>query len=695
MNWEKKSTKIFIFLTLTFIFILLRIDTLNHIFKYSFLNLIDPDSYYHLRRISYTINNFPKILTFDPYLSHPYGEFVPWPPFFDFLSALITIPFPDSNKVLPFLNPSYFFLAFLIIFLATKKDFVVSTISCFFIAYSGILKIYSSAGRLDHHAFEMLLITVLSITFIEYYKKSGILNLLLMSIILIISFITWPGAIIYSVPIIIFALYKNLVNKNPDHINKGLFIAYHITAIFLAIYLKLSKTIDYYPYSFKFLSGFQRDFCFIVSIIFFTLHLSNKIKEKYSHKKYKKRLVFFIFLLNAVIGATIFKRFFYEIISGLMFISKTEHILKTAEEASPLFFSNIYSLKEELKRNTFLFTPLFFFFPLVIWKFYKKHKINYLFVYTIFFFLLTCFQLRFGFFFMIGYSVMLGQILRTQIRKITPAILIIAFLFLSLLSYNTYSKDASKRFIDEEIFETLVFIKNNTSINRTFEQDNHSNGIISSWEHGHHIIQISSKPAVAHPFIGVAPKNGYMDFIRILFAKDENTVVNIMHNRQSRFLILDNVGSSIKIDWDTTNWGQNPYILNNNFTSKVLELFSYNLFFFYGLTKEGKSVNEQIRIIFESKNSNVKLYEKVKGCKIILKNKKDYILKAKITNGKKIFSYINVGKLVNNDQIFTLPYSTERKYPFFATEIYLEKDGKRKNLNITEDLVIKGSSIVL
>lgn len=695
MNWERKSTKFFIFFILTFIFIMLRVDTVQHIYRYPFLNLIDPDSYYHLRRILFTINNFPKILTFDPYLSYPYGEFVPWPPFFDFISAFITLPFPEPDKILPFLNTFYLFLAFLLIFFATKKEFAVSTIACFFIAYSGILKIYSSAGRLDHHAFELLLITALSVTFIKYYKKNGILNLILISLILIISFLTWPGATIYSVPLIIFTLYENFTGKNPYHINKGLFIAYHITAIFLAIYLKLSKTIDYYPYSFKFLSGFHRDFCFVISIIFFTFHLSDKITFKYSDKSYKKISIFTVYLINSILIIILFRNFFQQIISGLMFISKTEYILKTAEEASPLFFSNIYPLKEEFRRNIYLFTPFIFFLPFIILKFYKKYKLNYLFFYTSFFFLLTCFQLRFGIFFMIGYSVMLGEVFKTHLKKISPIIVLITFLLVSISTYNTSSKDAKERFTDDEILQTLDFIRNKTPYDKTFEQSRPPYGIIGSWEHGHHIIQISNRPAVAHPFIGVAPKNGYMDFINILFANDENKVLKIMNNRKARYLILDNIDSSIKIDWDITKWGKNPYILENNLTSKVLDLYSYNLFYFYGLTKEGKSINEQIRIIFESKNRNVKLFEKVNGCKIILKNKKDYILKAKITNGWKTFFYINTGKFQNNHQIFILPYSSDRTYPFFATEIYLEKEGKRINLKITEDMVIEGKTITL
>ncbi len=134
---------------------------------------------------------------------------------------------------------------------------------------------------------------------------------------------------------------------------------------------------------------------------------------------------------------------------------------------------------------------------------------------------------------------------------------------------------------------------------------------------------------------------------------------------------------------------------NNKLNQKVLELYSYNLFYFYGLSNTGKSINEQIRIVFESKNGNVKLFEKVEGTKIVLKNKKDYILKAKITNGKKSFFYLNTGRMEKNNQIFIFPYANNTPYPFYATEIYLEKDGKKIILKITEDMVLEGKTIVV
>jgi len=45
------------------------------------------DPYYHLRRIAWSVEHFPRVLEFDPYLNHPHGGRVVWPPGFDWTIA--------------------------------------------------------------------------------------------------------------------------------------------------------------------------------------------------------------------------------------------------------------------------------------------------------------------------------------------------------------------------------------------------------------------------------------------------------------------------------------------------------------------------------------------------------------------------------------------------------------------------------
>ena len=51
------------------------------------------DAFYHLRRIAYSIANFPATLDFDPYINYPDGARPIWTPLFDWLLALLLRPF--------------------------------------------------------------------------------------------------------------------------------------------------------------------------------------------------------------------------------------------------------------------------------------------------------------------------------------------------------------------------------------------------------------------------------------------------------------------------------------------------------------------------------------------------------------------------------------------------------------------------
>ena len=54
---------------------------------------VDPDSWYHLRRIAYSLHAFPAVLDFDPYLNFPAGAKPIWTPVFDWCAALLLRPF--------------------------------------------------------------------------------------------------------------------------------------------------------------------------------------------------------------------------------------------------------------------------------------------------------------------------------------------------------------------------------------------------------------------------------------------------------------------------------------------------------------------------------------------------------------------------------------------------------------------------
>ena len=56
------------------------------------------DSFYHMRRVLYTVDHFPHTLWFDSYLNYPEGLELMWPPLFDQLIAGTAILFGAESQ---------------------------------------------------------------------------------------------------------------------------------------------------------------------------------------------------------------------------------------------------------------------------------------------------------------------------------------------------------------------------------------------------------------------------------------------------------------------------------------------------------------------------------------------------------------------------------------------------------------------
>ncbi|GAB4431779.1 MAG: hypothetical protein OHK0040_01350 [bacterium] len=675
-KWESPFYKILTFFFLSAIFFLLRLDTFKYVYAKGYLKLIDPDSYYHLRRILYTCNNYPKMLNFDSFLSYPAGDYVPWPPLFDFLSATIAIIFGKPLVLLPFFDMFYFFAAFSIIYWCSLREYgsLAATIIAFLLAVAGILRVYTSFGRLDHHALELLIITASYVSFLAYYRKKGILLMLLFTLTVLAAFFNWPGSVIYYPPLMFFVFYKLFKKEVAPDLFKGLFVTFHITAIVIAIYLRLTKTADYPPYSYKFLSSFQRDFCFFVSIIFFNIYLTMKTKIHPA--------VIWTIALIILFGA--FHKFVFELFHGFSYVGKTNSVFILAEETTPLFFGRFYTLGEELKRALSLFTPLLFLLPFVFYSYVKKRGFDTLFFYTVYFFCFTLFQLRFGYFFMLGYVVMTGVAFQNLLVHIKKPLIYIAMTVISVFLFYSNYKEAQNRFESRALYDALQFLKEGTPNKDDFSKGAAPYGLLSSWHLGHYIIALGERPAVAHNFIGVSKNNDERAFITALFSKDEQEVIEIMNKKKAKFLFLDDPKSLIITDWAAISSDPNPYINDNNaLKSNVLELFLYRLYSYNGLTPPFDKTPQHLRLIYE--NNEIKIFEFVKGVKI--KAKPQAILKAKIVTPVRTFFYISQGVMSKEGKEFIFPYSLDAPYPVRAKEVYIEENGIKQPIKVLEEMV--------
>ncbi len=116
------------------------------------------DPQYHLRRAFYTFVNFPDVLLFDPYINHPGGASVPWPPLYDFGLGAVAWLLADDQRgfevVVAWAGPLLGALCVVPIYL-TARQFGPRWVGALAGAIFAILPMsvgYSRVGNADHHA---------------------------------------------------------------------------------------------------------------------------------------------------------------------------------------------------------------------------------------------------------------------------------------------------------------------------------------------------------------------------------------------------------------------------------------------------------------------------------------------------------------------------------------------------------------
>jgi asparagine N-glycosylation enzyme membrane subunit Stt3 len=120
----------------------------------------DADSFYHMRRIFYTLAHFPASLEFDLYINHPEGARPIWSPLFDWLIAASIWPFRDHldergvEVWATWVPPLVGALAVVALHRVTRPRFGegVAALAAGVLALLPAHAWYSQVGYVDHHS---------------------------------------------------------------------------------------------------------------------------------------------------------------------------------------------------------------------------------------------------------------------------------------------------------------------------------------------------------------------------------------------------------------------------------------------------------------------------------------------------------------------------------------------------------------
>ncbi len=146
---------------------------------------IQPDAYYHLRRATIMVRNFPLYPTIDSYMAYPQGAEPPWPPLYDFFIALVSMAFglgdPSDRTIMlvtAFLPPVLAGLTVVPAFLLARELFGrrVALVAAFFAVLMPGQLSYSVVGSGDHHVAEVLFSTLFFYFLLKSLRLHGILE---------------------------------------------------------------------------------------------------------------------------------------------------------------------------------------------------------------------------------------------------------------------------------------------------------------------------------------------------------------------------------------------------------------------------------------------------------------------------------------------------------------------------------------
>lgn len=680
---EIKKDNLLVFFVSFAAYLAIRFLLLPNVFDGNTLKLLDPDSYYHLRRILFTFENYPEMLMFDPFLSYPEGDFVPWPPLFDFISATFSLPFS---------NPVYFICGFdllisVILFLTLyyynkKQGFISLLFSVLIVSTSLSLVKISSYGNIDHHILEVVFVYSFYLLWLERpFKK--IINTILIAVTVCLSFFNWPGAVLYYMPAFIITAWE-LKKGNIAKANLlGLSLGFLITGVVIEIYFRITGH-NVHPYSFKYLSYFQRDICLFLGAALLLFHL-------YFKKGYKRWLLFIIICIALPL---IFNKVFLEIFKGLNYLSKSDEslLMTMVSESTPILFSGKRFFINEFLNMILFFTPFIFLYPFTILNVLRTKKDISLLIVSFYFFIFACIQIRFSIFFMPFFAVLFGQTVGEYLKNVKKRY-IISFIGIYYISISSiYFINVKSYLPDDDTLKTMDFLQFKTPLGGEFNAGNTPYGILSSWDKGHYIITLGNRPAAAHNFIAIAKNNKEKEYLKCIFAKKETEVVNIMKKIKTPFLVVSDIEYNLIFGWEVLFEGVNPFFIKKtrNFepTDKVADLFIYNLMF--------DMPANNLRLVFESDSLAIKdmktiaVYECVEGVKILSKEKGivNVVLKTPYRDVTLVYQPV----FHDNSYVFNIPYSNERVYDVYAAEIsFVGK--KTVNFTFTERDVLFGKTV--
>lgn len=342
--------------------LVIRLSVFPIVFSNGNITFLGADTYYHVRRILFTVLHFPNAISFDSYIDFPYGSKIGWMPLYDQFIALIALiaglgkpslyTIEATAAIIP---PILGVLTVLLVFFISEKlfDWRIGLISAGIFALTPAHVYVSFLGYADHHVAETLLSTAAYLFFIIALKRSekekisfnswaGILEKSQFSvftgIVLALAIFTWNGAPIFvgliGVFILIQFVFNMYSNRNSDYLAVTGGIAFLVSLLIITpVAVTRGNGFDtnsYLPSLFH--VGFLA--------AFFVLCVLILLMQRAHFKKWWYHLLLLALIFAAALYSLvfIFPQFYQSATGGITYLFGGG-VLGTIQEAVPLFIN--------------------------------------------------------------------------------------------------------------------------------------------------------------------------------------------------------------------------------------------------------------------------------------------------------------------------------------------------------------------
>jgi oligosaccharyl transferase (archaeosortase A-associated) len=678
------------------------------------------DSFYHVRRIFYTAENFPHTLWFDSYLNHPWGFELLWPPLFDQVVAGAALLFGGDDKTIEMAAalapPVLGSASILAVYLLAKKLFGmrVAVLSAFTLAINPNHIARTHFGCADHDVLESLLIfsAMILIAYALADKDRRVWFGAAAGVLLAATAYTWLGAPIYMGAILIYAAIQVSLDLRVKENSKET-ISTLATAFGAALLLVLPFWDEAWliPSFFGALGGLAAlAFLYLLSRIFeakslpwlafvpmvaisgyaiIVLSYAAGIAPEAHHLFREGVRYFFLGGLakeSIVEAAPIYQVLDLVSISGLGFAFSILGLGAAARQ----------SWRAGLPRGQVLFL-----------------------VFAAFAFILTVFQARYIYLFSISGSILISILFFVAADRIRGseragpragsaasfAILAI-LLFPSIAGLLVIAEDEPE--VAGDWLETLDWIEKNTPATTGFERAVLAGeyGVLSWWDYGNWIIYQSKRPVVANNF-----QAGAADAAAFFLSENEEEALAIAEARDARYIVTDDKMVYTKLPsivrWK--NEDPNGYIMISSDQDLVTFEHSKRFLgtFLAGLHLLDCANLGHFRLVHESETSaglkyqtkEVKVFERVEGAKITGTTpyeKPMGVILDMVSNQGRRFQYFNSVMPKDGRYEITVPYSTDEGLETHAVGPYIVGPveefigGDSRDVNVTEEDVLFG-----